>query len=79
MIRNVRQRQSHGLKGNNIPEALKGVPAFDSKIEGVNEASGENEEFGDWKGSSVNFTDFTAQKNNTTISDAIHFRMRART
>ena len=49
MIRNVRQRQSHGLKGNNIPEALKGVPAFDSKIEGVNNASGENE------GKDVNF------------------------
>ena len=57
-------------------QALKGVPAFDSKIEGVNEASGENEEFGDWKGSSVNFTDFTAQKNNTTISDAIRQNVR---
>ena len=57
-------------------QALKGVPAFDSKIEGVNEASGENEEFGDWKGSSVTFTDFTAQKNNTTISDAIRQNVR---
>ena len=57
-------------------QALKGVPAFDSKIEGVNEASGENEEFGDWKGSSVNFTDFTARKNNTTISDAIRQNVR---
>ena len=57
-------------------QALKGVPAFDSKIEGVNKASGENEEFGDWKGSSVNFTDFTAQKSNTTISDAIRQNVR---
>ena len=57
-------------------QALKGVPAFDSKIEGVNKASGENEEFGDWKGSSVNYTDFTAQKNNTTISDAIRQNVR---
>ena len=76
MIRNVRQRQSHGLKGNNIPEALKGVPTFDSMIEGVNNASGENEEFGDWTGGSVNFTDFTAQKNNATISDAIRQNVR---
>ena len=57
-------------------QALKGVPAFDSKIEGVNDASGENEEFGDRTGSSVNFTDFTAQKNNTTISDAIRQNVR---
>ena len=57
-------------------QALKGVPAFDSKIEGVNNASGENEEFGDRTGSSVNFTDFTAQKNNTTISDAIRQNVR---
>ena len=64
------------MKGNNIPEALKGVPAFDSKIEGVNNASGENEEFGDCTGGSVNFTDFTAQKNNATISDAIRQNVR---
>ena len=44
-------------------QPLKGVPAFDSQIEGINDASGENEEFGDETGSSVNFTDFTAQKN----------------
>ena len=58
------------------PEALKGVPAFDSQIEGINNASGENEEFGDWTGSSVNFTDYTAQKNNTTITDAIRQNVR---
>ena len=52
-------------------QALKGVPAFDSQIEGINNASGENEEFGNETGSSVNFTDYTAQKNGTTVSDAI--------
>lgn len=52
-------------------QALKGVPAFDSQIEGLNSASGENEEFGDETGNSVNFTDFTAQKNGTTLTEAI--------
>lgn len=62
-------------------QALKGVPAFDSQIDGINNASGENEEFGDATGNSVrsaldaslakNFTDYTAQKNGTTITDAI--------
>ena len=52
-------------------QALKGVPAFDSQIEGINKASGENEEFGDEAGSSVNFTNYTAQKNGTTLTDAI--------
>lgn len=55
---------------------LKGVPAFDSQIEGINSASGENDEFGDEMGSSVNFTDFTAQKNGTTVSDAISQNVR---
>ena len=57
-------------------QALKSVPAFDSQIEGINNASGENEEFGDANGSSVNFTDYTAQKNGTTISDAIRQNVR---
>ena len=57
-------------------QALKGVPAFDSQIEGINNASGENEEFGNETGSSVNFTDYTAQKNGTTISDAIRQNVR---
>ncbi len=57
-------------------QALKGVPAFDSQIEGINSASGENEEFGDETGSSVNFTKFTAQKNGTTVSDAIRQNVR---
>ena len=68
-------------------QALKGVPAFDSQIDGINRpavrtlgssnnASGENEEFGDGTGSSVNFTDFTAQKNNTVLTDAIRRNVR---
>ena len=57
-------------------QALKGVPAFDSQIDGINNASGENEEFGDATGNSVNFTDYTAQKNNTTITDAIRRNVR---
>ena len=62
-------------------QALKGVPAFDSQIEGINNASDENEEFGDATGNSVrsaldaslakNFTDYTAEKNGTTLTDAI--------
>jgi acetyl esterase/lipase len=57
-------------------QALKGVPAFDSQIEGINSASGENEEFGDETGSSLNFTEFTAQKNGTTVSDGIRQNVR---
>ncbi len=57
-------------------QALKGVPAFDSQIEGINSASGENEEFGDETGSSLNFTEYTAQKNGTTVSDAIRQNVR---
>lgn len=57
-------------------QALKGVPAFDSQIEGINNASGENEEFGDATGNSVNFTDYTAEKNGTTLTDAIRQNVR---
>lgn len=57
-------------------QALKGVPAFDSNIEGINNGSGENEVFGDGTGSSVNFTDYTAQKNNTMLTDAIRRNVR---
>ena len=50
-------------------QALKTVPAFDSMIEDVNEASGENEEFGDTRGSKVNFTDYTAAVNGTFVDE----------
>ncbi len=52
-------------------QPLKTVPAFDSLIEGVNKASGENEEFGDEKGSAVNFTDFTAALNGVEVSPSV--------
>ena len=42
--------------------ALKGVPAFDSKGVAGSKASGENEEFGNSKGSSVNFTTYSLVK-----------------
>lgn len=42
--------------------ALKTPPAFDSKGVAGAKASGENEEFGNDKGSSVNFTDFSVKK-----------------
>ena len=57
-------------------QPLKGVPAFDSQIEGINGASGENEVFGDETGNSVNFTDYTSQKNGTTLTDAIRQNVR---
>ena len=41
---------------------LKGVPAFDSKDVAGSKASGENEEFGNETGSSVNYTDFAIKK-----------------
>lgn len=48
-------------------QPLKSAPAFDSQ--GVADApvSGENEEFGDATGSSVNFTDFSAAKAGTVV------------
>ena len=52
-------------------QPLKTVPAFDSMIDGINEASGENEEFGDFTGSRVNFTEYTATKNNFVINSDI--------
>ena len=41
---------------------LKTPPAFDSQGVAGSRASGENEEFGNEKGSSVNFTDYSLQK-----------------
>ncbi len=57
-------------------QPLKTVPAFDSLIEGVNQGSGENEEFGDDKGSSVNFTEFTAAKNNSEVTAEVAANVR---
>ena len=52
-------------------QPLKGVPAFDSKDVLGSRASGENEEFGDAAGSSVNFTEFAASLTGTAISDEL--------
>ena len=57
-------------------QPLKTVPAFDSQIEGVNRGSGENELFGDSKGSSVNFTEFTAAKNNSEVTTEVATNVR---
>ena len=50
---------------------LKTAPAFDTQgVVGQN-ASGENEEFGDIKGSSVNFTEYSAAKTGNVITPEI--------
>lgn len=51
--------------------ALKTPPAFDAMgVAGAN-ATGENEEFGNDKGTSVNFTAYSAAKNNTTLDEQV--------
>lgn len=52
-------------------QALKTAPAFDTKGVENQGASGENEEFGDSTGNSVNFTPYAAAKNGSTVSPAI--------
>ena len=52
-------------------QPLKGVPSFDSKGVLGSRASGENEEFGDAKGSSVNFTEYSAAVNGVSLGDDI--------
>ena len=53
--------------------ALKTAPVFDSKGVAGNAASGENEEFGNEKGTSVNFTDYSAAKNGGKVSDEVEY------
>ncbi len=52
-------------------QPLKTAPAFDTQGVAGQRASGENEEFGDASGSSVNFTDYGAAKNGTSLTDAV--------
>jgi len=55
-------------------QPLKTAPAFDSMInnsELTQSASGENQEFGDSTGSDVNFTDYVAKLNGTTVSEEV--------
>lgn len=56
-------------------QPLKGVPSFDSKGVLGSRASGENEEFGDATGSSVNFTEYGAAANGVALSDEIKHRV----
>ena len=49
-------------------QPLKTAPAFDTQGVCGQSASGENEEFGDGSGSSVNFTEYGAAKAGTTLS-----------
>lgn len=50
-------------------QPLKTAPAFDTKGVADQQASGENEEFGDADGSSVNFTEYAAAKTGCALSD----------
>jgi len=52
-------------------QPLKTAPAFDTQGVVGQRASGENEEFGDSKGSSVNFTEYSAAKTGTVVSPEI--------
>lgn len=52
-------------------QPLKTAPAFDTQGVVGQKPSGENEEFGDSKGSSVNFTDFGANKTGSTVNDDV--------
>ena len=56
-------------------QPLKGVPAFDSKDVAGNSSSGENEEFGDTAGSSVNFTAYAASKTGVSIDEDLQNRI----
>lgn len=52
-------------------QPLKTAPAFDTQgVVGQN-ASGENEEFGDSKGNSVNFTEYSAAKTDNVVTQEI--------
>lgn len=60
--------------------ALKTAPAFDSQGVAGGRASGENEEFGNEQGSSVNFTDFSLQQAtgdaNATVDEDVKWNVR---
>ena len=49
-------------------QPLKTAPAFDTQGVVGQQASGENEEFGDRKGNSVNFTDYSAARAGTVVT-----------
>ncbi|MBR1552137.1 MAG: alpha/beta hydrolase [Muribaculaceae bacterium] len=57
-------------------QPLKTAPAFDTRQVAGGRASGENEEFGDANGSSVNFTDYSASKTGVVLTDEIRENVR---
>ena len=57
-------------------QPLKTAPAFDTQGVCGQNASGENEEFGDGSGNSVNFTDYSAAKNAMALSGDIRENVR---
>jgi hypothetical protein len=57
-------------------QPLKSVPAFDAKGVAGDSSTGENDEFGNEKGSSVNFTAYSAAKNNLTITPDVQENVR---
>lgn len=52
-------------------QPLKTAPAFDTQGVAGQRASGENEEFGDATGSSVNFTEFAAELTGSVLTDDV--------
>lgn len=52
-------------------QPLKTAPAFDTQGVAGQRGSGENEEFGDSKGSSVNFTEYSAAKTGAAVTPEI--------
>ena len=52
-------------------QPLKTAPAFDTQGVVGQRASGENEEFGDSKGNSVNFTDYSAAKTGAAVTSEV--------
>ena len=57
-------------------QPLKTAPAFDTKGVCGQSPSGENEEFGDQTGSSVNFTEYSAAKTGSVLTDDIRQNVR---
>ena len=57
-------------------QPLKTAPAFDTKEVCGQKPSGENEEFGDATGTSVNFTEYAAQKTGSVLTDDIRLNAR---
>lgn len=49
--------------------ALKSAPAFDALGVAGNEASGENDEFGNAQNTPSNFTEYSASKNGKTLTE----------